>query len=467
MVAEPGDPRPFRCPNAGRDDTDHVMTRVLDPALIKWPKSGEQNPFVRYRTLFHAYHLARSRGMPDTAYVDLVEDLDRRVAEVDGRGFASTPFGRSDGLSSALGFLGPGGVWVKDETGAVGGSHKARHLMGLLILLEVADRVGLSAGPPGSAALAIASCGNAALAAAVVARAGGRELEVFVPTWADPMVVGALRRHRATIRVIPRDAGVAGDPTFLAMREAVRGGAVPFTCQGTENGMAIEGGETLGYEIASELSAGGFGLDLLFVQVGGGALASACAQSLREALALGALDGLPRIHAVQTKGAHPLARAFRLLAARILMRLGENPQLAGTQEGADLILAKAEGPEVSEELDHAASKRSEFMWPWEHPPKSVATGILDDETYDWLAVTRAMIETGGYPVLVSEERLEEANAMAREQAGADVDHTGTSGLAGLIEMCESGRVGSGEKVAVLFTGRRRGGPEDSEEGESR
>jgi hypothetical protein len=34
--------------------------------------------------------------------------------------------------------------------------------------------------------LAIASCGNAALAAAVVARAGGWPLTVFVPPDADP-----------------------------------------------------------------------------------------------------------------------------------------------------------------------------------------------------------------------------------------------------------------------------------------
>ena len=28
-AADPDDPYPFRCPRAGTDDTDHVMTRVL------------------------------------------------------------------------------------------------------------------------------------------------------------------------------------------------------------------------------------------------------------------------------------------------------------------------------------------------------------------------------------------------------------------------------------------------------
>ncbi len=34
--------------------------------------------------------------------------------------------------------------------------------------------------------LAIASCGNAALAAATLARAAAWPIEVFVPDWADP-----------------------------------------------------------------------------------------------------------------------------------------------------------------------------------------------------------------------------------------------------------------------------------------
>ena len=31
-VAGPADPYPFRCPRAGTDDADHVLTRVLDHA---------------------------------------------------------------------------------------------------------------------------------------------------------------------------------------------------------------------------------------------------------------------------------------------------------------------------------------------------------------------------------------------------------------------------------------------------
>jgi threonine synthase len=95
------------------------------------------------------------------------------------------------------------------------------------------------------------------------------------------------------------------------------------------------------------------------------------------------------------------------------------------------------------------------MWPWEEEPRSVAHGILDDETYDWLAVVRGMIMTGGYPVVVDEEILERANELGRVSTGIDADHTGTAGLAGLMDLRDRGEVASNERVAVLFTGVRR------------
>jgi threonine synthase len=72
------------------------------------------------------------------------------------------------------------------------------------------------------------------------------------------------------------------------------------------------------------------------------------------------------------------------------------------------------------------------MWAWESTPASVAHGILDDETYDWLAVVRGMSETGGSVLVASEQQLVEANRLARRATRIDVDHTGSAGLAGLL-----------------------------------
>ena len=85
----------------------------------------------------------------------------------------------------------------------------------------------------------------------------------------------------------------------------------------------------------------------------------------------------------------------------------------------------------------------------------MAHGILDDETYDWLAVVRAMLLSGGRSVVVDETTLEEANALARPHLGIDACHTGSAGLAGLITLARHGLVSPDETVAVIFSGVRR------------
>jgi threonine synthase len=428
--ARPGD-IVLRCPAAiAGDDVDHVVTRTLDPAVLRMPRDAHPNPFVRYRTLFHAYHVALAAGWSDADYVALVERIDAAIAAVDGRGFRVTPFVRSEALGTRLGLAGAGGVFVKDETGNVSGSHKARHLMATMLALEVADAVG---GDTDRRPLAIASCGNAAMAAAVVARAAGRTLDVFIPPDAPASVVARLRDLGARLTVCRREPGQSGDPSYRALLDAIEGGSIPFTCQGNLNGLAIEGGETLGWEIIDQArDAGGTRLDRLVVQVGGGALASGCVRAFADARLLSEPVATPRIHAVQTRGAYPLARAYARLADR----------------------ARRDGPAA---IAEAARHRSAFMWPWEQEPRSIAHGILDDETYDWLAVATGMLESGGGPLVVDEESLVEANRLARDATGIDVDHTGSAGLAGLMELVRRGEVDRDERVVVLFTGARREG----------
>jgi threonine synthase len=434
-LADPADPYPFRCPRAGTDDTDHVLARVLSLDGAVFPPDREANPFLRYRALMHSHHLATARGLPDAAYRDLVAALDASVAAVDGRGFRATPLFRSGDLSDALGFDRRGGVWVKDETGNVSGSHKGRHLMGVLIHLTVMEHTGIL-DPARRRELAIASCGNAALAAAVVARAGGWPLTVFVPPDANPGTMRCLHEHRATVVVCPREPGALGDPAYLRLRRELDQHAVlPFTTQGPENGLALEGGQTLGYELVTDLASGPGNLDHLVVQVGGGALAGSTIQALREAVGLGSLSRLPKIHTVQTAGAHPLERAY----ARVRALLPDEP-----------------GPDAIEKaMVEAAAHRSAFMQPWPEEPKSIATGILDDETYDWRAVVEGMLLTGGRPLVVAEDTLAEASRLAVARTGIPVDPTGSSGLAGLIQMRRSGEIGDRDRVAVLFTGLRR------------
>jgi threonine synthase len=407
----------FRCPNAGAvgDDVDHVL--VVESEASAPAIGSENDPFLRYRAWLSPYRLARAAGLPDSAWVDLVGDLDRALTAVDGRGFRVTPMAEQPALAATVGVSGT--LWVKDETHNVSGSHKARHLMGVMLYLRVLEAAGLPAGDGLRARrLAIASCGNAALAAAVVARAADRVLDVFIPPDADAAVVARLQELGAAITICDRRPGEVGDPCYLRFREAVAGGAIPFGVQGTDNGLAIEGGRTLAFEMAEDFARLGTVPDALHVQVGGGALASGLAQGLALARANGLIAALPKLIAVQTAGCAPLARAWE--------RLG----------GTDLAAA--------------AKTRSRFMWAWETTPASLAHGILDDETYDWWAIAEGLRASGGTTVVVDEAQVAAAHRAGRDHTDIVASATGTAGLAGVIADPTVGR-----RIAVIFSGAER------------
>ena len=387
------------------------------------PDGGSDNPFLRYRHLLWAHRRFAEAGRTDADYVAAVERLDLRVAEVDGQGFRVTPTRPEPGLGERLGVE----VWAKDETCNVTGTHKARHLMGLALHLEA---TGVEAGRR----LAIASCGNAALAAATVARAADRPLDVFIPPWADEHVVDALGALGARIEVCRRRPGELGDPCFGRFREAVAAGSLPFCAVATENVWAIDGARTLAFEMIESLAGTG-DLDALFVQVGGGALASSVIQGFFEAAAAGAIGGPPAFHAVQTEGCAPLRQAWERLSS----------------------LSAEQGTEAAMAL--AAAEPGRFMRPWAPPdgdaPQSIATGILDDVAYDWLPIVWGVAATGGDVIVAPEHLVAEAHALARRLTGVPVDPTGTAGLAGLLAARRAGPVADGSRVGVLFTGVER------------
>ena len=138
--------------------------------------------------------------------------LDTAVAAIDGHGFTPTPFGPQSALAEAIGLDGAE-VWVKDETGNVSGSHKGRHLFGVALGLALTETQ--------PERLAIASCGNAAFAASVVAAAVDQPLEVFVPDWADQTITDRIAAHGATVVRTERNPDRLGDPAYHAMVDAI------------------------------------------------------------------------------------------------------------------------------------------------------------------------------------------------------------------------------------------------------
>jgi threonine synthase len=439
---------PWRCPNSTKFDRHHVLAIVdstdggptgdsMEAAVTVGGHVGPErpataphaplaNPFVTYDDRFAWASHADAHGIDAAARRTLVTELDHAVRRVAGTGFVPTPFGRSDSLSDALGFVDGGGVWVKDETGGVGGSQKARHLFGILLHLLVVERLGqLPERPP----LAIASCGNAALAAATLAGAAEWPIDVYVPTWMSDGFGAELDRLGARVhRCERRNRDPAGDPAMFRFREAVAAGAIPFTVQGPENALALDGGRTIGWEIGDQLAPAGVGrLDRVFVQVGGGALAACLGAGLRD------MAGSARPIAVQAEGCAPLARAWHLAGPEIELAADRGPRSPGHEE-----------PSLGE-------RWSELMTPWDEP-HSIADGILDDETYDWLGVFDAIGGWGDAPVVAAETDIVAAHQLARA-AGFDVSATGSAGLAGLLATIDA--IQPTEQVAVVLSGVAR------------
>ncbi|WP_420453202.1 PLP-dependent lyase/thiolase [Ilumatobacter sp.] len=422
------DPTPWRCPRSSPTDRRHVLRAVDDDTADGHAgpvgsrghvdASTSTNPFVAFDGRLAWAASAAARGMSTAQRLDLVVGLDDAVREVAGTGFEVTPFERCDALCDELGFSADGGVWVKDETGGVAGSQKARHLFTISLHLAATRILDPSTPRP---RLAIASCGNAALAAATLARADGSPIDVYVPTWMSDAFGDRLDELGATIhRCERRSDDPPGDPAMLRFRDAVTDGAVPFTVQGPENGLCLDGGRTIGWEMAGAGSGAQGGgrpaIDRALVQVGGGAFATCVGDGLA-----GAGSGASLV-AVQTAGCAPFDRARR----------------------------RADG------MEDPASRWAELMTPWDDP-RSVADGILDDETYDWLGVLDAVRASGGTSVVASEASVVRAHELARA-AGFDVSPTGSAGLAGLVELGGAGRgreISPDERIAVVMSGIAR------------
>jgi threonine synthase len=350
--------------------------------------------------------------LTNDAWVEVVGALEDKLTAVDERAFRVTPMELQPALGKALGMNGK--LWVKDETGNVAGSHKGRHLMGVMLHLRILEAGNLPAASGlRTRRLAIASCGNAALAAAVIARAADWPLDVYIPRDATPTVVNRLEELGAAITVCERRPGDTADPCVSNFRQAVRGGAIPFSVQGPDNGLAIEGARTLGFEMAERFFAAAETPDTLYVQVGGGALASAVAQGLAIAGRFLSLPLLPRLMLVQTAGCAPFARAWQRLS----------------------------GVALSDAVRH----RSRFMAPWPTTPASAASGIMDDETYDWWEAAKGVRETGGDALVVGEAAIARAYELAKTGTAIRASITGTAGLAGLL-------AAPSQSAAIVFSG---------------
>ena len=142
-TVDPARVLPFRCPNAaGRRRRRSCAGRA--PTEARLPERDERNPFLRYRRCCRRTVWPVPPACPTTPGARWSENLTRRWRRRRAR-LPHHAHVEQPALAAALGLATT--LWVKDETRNVSGSHKARHLMGVMLYLRVLEVAGLPAGP--------------------------------------------------------------------------------------------------------------------------------------------------------------------------------------------------------------------------------------------------------------------------------------------------------------------------------
>lgn len=280
-------------------------------------------------------------------------------------------------------------VWLKEEGGNPTGSFKAR---GLSLAVNRARELGATG-------VQLPSAGNAALALAAYAAAAGLRARVGVPSDTPDEVVRRCRMHGAEV--------VTGGETLVeAAAHLAELGGDYWNLSTLKEPYRVEGKKTMGLELAEQFR---WQLpDWIVYPTGGGTGIVGMHKAFAELEALGLVSGpRPRFAVVQMDGCAPIVRAF--------------------EAGAE----KAE--------------------PWENPDTRV-WGLRVPKAIGDFLILKALRETDGAAVAVSEHEVEELQARAGREEGLLIGPEGAAALAALYWLAADGEIEAGQRVVVFQTG---------------
>lgn len=181
------------------------------------------------------------------------------------------------------------------------------------------------------------------------------------------------------------------------------------------NPFRIEGQKTVAFEILEQLDWQV--PDHVVVPGGNLGNSSALGKGFSEMKQLGLIDRLPKISVVQAEGAAPLAHAFKKLASHS----------AETSTGI---------PNEISFVDH---------------PHTLATAIKIGSPVSWKKALRAVLESGGEVLSVTETELADAKAIiGRDGIGCEPASAAT--LAGIRKLVAAGKINKDETVVAVLTG---------------
>jgi len=290
-------------------------------------------------------------------------------------------------------------LWIKDDGLNPTGSLKDR---ASTVVVAKARELGVEV-------ITAASSGNAGAALAGMAASAHMPAVVFAPYTAPEAKVAQLLIYGARVLLVKGTYDQAFELSLAATKEfgwySRNTGYNPFT---------VEGKKTASLEICEQLThlqptsdrKMWTTPDRIFVAVGDGNIITGIWKGLRDLKALGWIEKMPRLMGVQAEGAAACYNAWK----------------AGTD-----VITPVDAHTISD---------------------SISVGLPRDGT----RAVRAVRETQGAYITVSDaEVLEAMRQLAREE-GVFAEPAGATGFAGLAKAVRDGLVGRDERIVVVVTG---------------
>ena len=282
-------------------------------------------------------------------------------------------------------------LWVKDDGRNPTASFKDR--ASAIAVVKGRER--------GAAIITTASTGNAAAALSGICASVGQPNVIFVPEKAPAAKIAQLLAYGATVMLV---RGSYDDAFELCLQAADAYGW--YNRNTGFNPYMSEGKKTASFEICEQL--GWDAPDRIFVSVGDGCIIGGIHKGLKDLMALGWIEKMPKLMGVQAAGSNYLAEAW---------------------ENGEDVLTKAPIH------DHTVAD-------------SISAGLPRDR----LKAMAAVKETGGaYLTVTDDEILAAIPALARG-SGVFAEAAGAAAYAGLVKAVANGMVSPDERVVVLNTG---------------
>jgi threonine synthase len=250
----------------------------------------------------------------------------------------------------------------------------------------------------GAEIITTASSGNAGSALAGICASVGMESVIFVPASAPPAKIAQLQIYGATVVLVEGSYDQAYDLCIDASRRfgwyQRSTGYNPFTREGKKTA-ALEIAEQLSWDVPYTL----------IVPVGDGNIISGLWKGFIDLQRIGFIDHLPRMIGIQS-------------------------------ETASAIVDAANGNGIIRE----------------GPAHTIADGINVGRPRDATMAVRAIRESGGLGVTVSDDLIIASVLKLARETGVFVEPAAAAAYAGFTTLCESGAFGPQERVLLMLTG---------------